>query len=189
MTDVDIATKSRIVLDLHVQRVEKSKNDAPGAFLVPNVAAEAFLCALTISLIIDWPTISTARNYNSSRSQQTRIALCPSIHMLSVSQLEAFIRPVNLGIERLDIRLPSHQTLLPPLPVRRAPSIWICPVPLQCPVGGGGDLTIGVRTGITVHMRPPMATDNRSVSVPLTASVVPTSVTLLEPENIFDLIR
>jgi hypothetical protein len=45
VADVDITTKSRIVLDLHVQRAEKSKNDAPGAFLVPNVAAEAFLCA------------------------------------------------------------------------------------------------------------------------------------------------
>jgi hypothetical protein len=121
--------------------------------------------------------------------QQTTVSESSSIRVLPTPQLEALIRSVKQGIEPLDVHLPSHQTYLPLLPVRRTPSPGIFPVPFQRPVGGGDERAIGIRAGITVHMSSPVAADNRRVGVPLPAPVVPASVTPLELRDWFDLFR
>jgi hypothetical protein len=55
VADVDITTKSRIVLDPHVQRADKSKHDALGASFLCRTTSppKLFFVPLTISLIID----------------------------------------------------------------------------------------------------------------------------------------
>jgi len=94
---------------------------------------------------------------------------------------------VNLGIELLDVRLPSYQTRLPLLFVRRTPSPGIFPVPFQRPVGGGDQRAIGIWAGITVYTNSPVEADNRRVRVALPAPVVPAYIAPLELTDWFDL--